>query len=235
MMSNVGSKKMRLSSEGELNEVESLDSLIENAHEPEAPGQSQGRTQAIYCTQCGSGNPGDSKYCRTCGSALALQVAPATGTARKAESSKAADRADKYAPYRSPAPHMAESLEKRKNDQLEFNFGRRGTTTKAEMTFFAAILRIVTMVMTTGMVICSVVAGFPLIALPVLIAMIAVEGIRSGNRQVSFFRMISDIVTMIMVTGMVITSFFVSGGSGSWISIPILILWIAIEGIRSDG
>lgn len=200
-------KKMRLTDDGELVD---LDTLLEEASKPES------KVQPIYCTNCGVGNPGDAKYCRSCGKALALQEL-------------------KNPPPRSrlssPSPEL-ETLGKRKNEEFYDSVPMMQMQGRPAVAWQSA-LRLWTMLMMSGVIVCSFVFNSSWAIIPTLIAWFLVEAVRTeGTKKgMGFTSFWAEMTTGGVMAGASIVAFVFNS---AWAVIPIMIAWFLVSAVRSE-
>jgi hypothetical protein len=212
-MSNKPQKKMQLTDDGE---IADLDSLLQRADAPEAQTQSQ----PIYCTNCGTANIHDAKYCRACGKALALQevrTPPPAPPSRREPAPSA---------YR-PAPTLNE---KRKNE-----FMQALQTNERPAAAWMAGLRLWTMLMLGSVLVTSFIFDVSWAIIPTLIAWFLVEAVRT-ERKLNFASFWSEILTTSVMAGASVMSFVFHesrAGGTAWAVIPIMIAWFLVSAVRS--
>ncbi len=195
-----------LSEDGELQDLDSLLNEPESSAEP------------LYCTRCGTPNAPEANYCRKCGKSMQEQAI-----------------------FNAEMPRM-ESKPKRKNDHehnINIQVGRERYTEAAiqpnVMNFWGMVQRLIMLVFVAGMVITSFApiegsnsAG---VSLFVLLAWFLVEAVRGDkNRRANFFSAMAEGVTMVFVSGMVITALATQNGV---LALPILLAWFLVEAVRS--
>ncbi len=166
--------------------------------------------EPVFCVRCGTANAPDSNYCRKCGTPMEQSQTEGGGRKRKME--------ELSEPRPSLAPESARA---------------------SGMSIFAAISQLATFLFIAGIAISAITihgANNAWIAVPTMISLFLVEAVRSGKRhRANAASMITEIGTLIFVSGMAITALAVGGGGNSWMVVPILIFWFLIEAVRSGG
>ncbi len=203
-------KKMRLTDDGELVD---LDTLLEEASKPES------KVQPIYCTNCGVGNLSDAKYCRSCGKALALQELKNPPRSRLS----------------SPSPEL-ETSGKRKNEEFYDSVPAMQMQGRPTVAWVAA-LRLWTMILMAGVIVCSFVFGVSWAIIPTLIAWFLVEAVRTegSKKGMGFTSFWAELVTSGVMAGASIVAFiFDARNNTSWAVIPIMIAWFLVSAVRSE-
>jgi hypothetical protein len=210
---------MRLTDDGELAD---LDTLLSEDEAEATTGQSGAQLQPIYCTNCGTANLGDAKYCRSCGKALALQEMKNPPPARKTSASRQEDRA--------PLPGV-----KRKNE--EYYETAMQPEARSGVAWLAA-LRFWTMLMLGGVIVTALVingGASAWVLIPTLIAWFLVEAVRGdGHRNMGFSAFWAEMLTSVMMASASIVAIVLNGGQSAWAIIPIMIAWFLVSAVRSD-
>jgi hypothetical protein len=208
-------KRMQLENDGELSELVGLDNMLDVRPDDEP----------IYCTRCGTPNPSDSRFCRKCGRSLAEQEAEMIGIPARDARNRASTAPDDH----------QKAKNARQRSQAEGGSARNPTGDGLRAT-----LSIITMMCVAGMAITAFVTQGGLYAaasIPLFIAWFLIEGLRNAGRYranlTPSMALISAFTTL-AVTGMFITAIVVGGSTGAAITIPILIGWVLIEGIRGN-
>lgn len=195
-------------------ELQDLDSLL---HDPEPA------AEPVYCTRCGTPNATDANYCRKCGKSMQEQMA-----------------------YTADASRL-EGRTKRKNDEdsrplhvVGININQARKTESAmhptEMNFWSMAQRLITLVFVAAMVITSFIpfehgGNSSPAALLVLLAWFLVEAVRNDkNRHANFYSTVAEGITMLFVSGIVITSFVFGQGL---LALFVLLAWFLVEAVRS--
>jgi hypothetical protein len=172
----------------------------------------------LYCNQCGTANASKANFCRKCGHDLEVQEAdmagirPASRDLDGRKRKRLADLDDEEMPrYKSKHPSAART--------------RRGNSPFSYLTLMIATFLMGAAAFTDEQ-------SWAII--PIAIALLAISGIRSGNGR---RETVGDIWVSVISTGFIsllgiaaLTSAF-----SSWAIVPLMIMWIASEGIRSGS
>lgn len=161
--------------------------------------------EPIYCTRCGTPNPADSRYCRKCGRSLEEQEAEMMGI---------------------PGRDALKAKNEARMARLAVGDEQAGRS--------AALVQIWTMILVAAMTIVSISTPFAQAAVvPILLAWFLVEGIRNGYRtRMTPYLARVNILTTLFVT--VITIVAVSTPFAVAATVPIMLIWFLIEGIRGN-
>lgn len=168
--------------------------------------------EPVYCTRCGTANPPESAYCRKCGHSLEEQAADVLGMKNfgraglKGKHDRLAMEEVDDTPVRAPA--------------------KAEPTTSAN----AAVAQIMTMLLVAGMGITALIMQSGEALIPIAIGWISVEAIHGGNRAISSAQALVRIFTLLLVAALTITALITMNAVAT---IPLMIGWIAIEGIRN--
>jgi|GEM_PF-1103234 len=209
---NASKPQRRRSTIGEDGEIKDLQSLLDEPDVPTINQASAIEQEPAFCTQCGVANMPNAQFCRKCGSSL--HVAPEldsySGMSRKRKPQTASRRTDS---------RLADEA-----DQHSSNAN-----------IFAVLTQLMMLPFVAGMVITSFI-GFhsressPFFALPVLLAWFLVEAVRRDKAsKATWATLVTEGVTLLFVTGMVITAFVFN----PFFALPILLVWFLVEAVRS--
>lgn len=168
-----------------------------------------------FCTRCGTPNPPQSLYCRKCGHSLEEQAADVLGMAN----------------YRQPGSKGKHDRLAQEDDEAP---ARARADDKITSRTHTAVAQIMTMLGVAGMAITALVTSnrFPehgVALLPIAIAWISIEGVRSGHRPMHVSEALVSIFTMLIVVALTVVALVTGNGVAV---IPLMIGWLSIEAIR---
>ena len=208
----------------------------------------------IFCTQCGSSNPPDANFCWKCGKTLSAAVPSATATQsqpkRKVKNEELFedDDEDELEDDGHVEMDWRSMREASKQAKKQYKLSRRESRREARAQMLnapleglsaggmSALLSVITMIFVAGMTITSLVlngGSNSWISIFVFLGWFLVEGARRAlRRAMTVPAFVLELFTMICVSGMVITSLTLHGGSNTWVSIFALVGWFLVEGAR---
>jgi hypothetical protein len=174
----------------------------------------------LYCSQCGTANASKANFCRKCGNNLEEQEADMAGVRpanRDLDGRKRKRLAD---------------LDDEEMPRYKSKHSSTARTQRGSSPFSYLALMIATSLM--GLAALQNENGESWTIIPIAIALLAIVGIRSGNRR---RETVSEIWVSVISSGFICLlglSAIISAGS-SWAIVPLMIMWIASEGIRSGS